>query len=192
MPVLSSRRALSRCVSGGLAFVFCLTGIASVAGCGSAIQPDGRPGASGGGTAVAPTSVVAAENGLPTSVPRCSWPMRVQGRASADQIGLMRCYVKAMAQRNLLALIPLVDHDGSPTLTSSRVLKRWKDARTGTPTALFKTSADDPASTFVTVRYADGARVGLEMDIANPMSAHSWRLELGTFPQDGSAPPPAK
>ena len=39
--------------------------------------------------------VVMATGALPTSVPSCSWPLRVHGRVAADEVGLIRCYVRA-------------------------------------------------------------------------------------------------
>ena len=39
----------------------------------------------------------------PGAAPACSWPLRVAGHATAPQAGLIRCYLRALADHNLAA-----------------------------------------------------------------------------------------
>src|SRR5215469_1915105 len=41
-----------------------------------------------------------APNDSTTFVPSCSWPLRVVGKASPEQSGLMGCYLQALAERS--------------------------------------------------------------------------------------------
>jgi hypothetical protein len=42
--------------------------------------------------------------GLPTSVPSCSWPLRVRG-ATSEQAGLIRCYLRALSNHDAAGLL---------------------------------------------------------------------------------------
>lgn len=42
--------------------------------------------------------------GLPTSVPSCSWALRVRGAATSEQAGLIRCYLRALASHDAAGL----------------------------------------------------------------------------------------
>jgi hypothetical protein len=126
----------------------------------------------------------------PTSVPSCSWPLQVHGIVTAEQAGLVRCYLRALAQRDAAGLLAVADDDPSVRITGAQ-LAHSADARAGVASATFVPNPSDDAFVSVTVRYADGVSVGLGLMIANPSSAHSWRLEIGvsTSP-DSNAPPP--
>jgi hypothetical protein len=54
------------------------------------------------------------------------------------------------------------------------------DARSGKATATFTPNSSDDADIGVAIVFADGAREIVDMHVANPSSAHSWRLEIGS------------
>jgi hypothetical protein len=62
--------------------------------------------------------------------------------------------------------------------------------RSGKATATFTPNSSDDADIGVTIFFADGAREIVDMHVANPSSAHSWRLEIGSA-TGPSGPPPA-
>jgi hypothetical protein len=113
-----------------------------------------------------------------TSEPSCAWPLSVLGDATREQIGLIRCYVKAVDQQDRGALSKL-GANWAKNDPSSRVgeVRQFRDAQSGTATARFVPNAVDPADVMVGIRYSDGATVDIELHLANPMSVHSWRLQ---------------
>jgi hypothetical protein len=138
--------------------------------------------------------VVTGESEDVNSVPKCSWPLNVSGQTSSAQTGLIRCYVRALAQRSLKDLAPLVSvHSGAPITLTSVDLAHAPDAMAGTATAIFTLNASDPFSASVAIHYANGAQNAVYMDAMNVTepASHSWRLDLGTSPPDLSAPPSA-
>ena len=130
----------------------------------------------------------------PTSVPSCSWPLRVRGPATREQAGLVRCYLRALADRDPNGMLGVADTmQANEPLTITRVdFAHAADARSGTATATFRPDDTDSAYVEVSFSFADGDRADVPMELANPASAHSWRMEIGTFPTDRSAPPPAR
>jgi len=129
--------------------------------------------------------------GLPTSVPSCSWPLRVRGPATSEQSGLIRCYLRALASRDSGGLLAVADTANTPIRITSAAFAHASDAGAGTATATVVPNPDDDANVLVTIAFADGARQSVSMDLANPESGHSWRLLIGT-PVGPSGPPPAK
>jgi hypothetical protein len=127
---------------------------------------------------------------LPTSVPSCSWPLTVRGPATSEQAGLVRCYLRALATHDPGGLLAVADTANAPIRITHADLTHAADARSGTATATFTPNQDDTADIGVTIAFADRARQTLEMHAANPSSAHSWRLDIGTA-IGTSGPPPA-
>lgn len=126
----------------------------------------------------------------PTSVPACSWPLRVHGSATGEQAGLIRCYIRALATRDRTGLQAVADNDPPVRITSAQ-FAHAADARTGVATATFVPDQTDGAYVTVTIAFADGAGESVPMVLANPASAHSWRLQIGTIAHpDPDAPPP--
>jgi hypothetical protein len=154
-----------------------------VAGCGGALIL-----AAGGYLAAAATS-----SSGPTSVPSCSWPLRVRGPGTREQAGLVRCYLRALARHDMNGMLGVADttHANEPLTITRADFAHAADARSGTATATFKPDDTDSAYVDVSFTFADGARADVAMELANPASAHSWRMEIGTYPRDQSAPPPA-
>jgi hypothetical protein len=65
------------------------------------------------------------------------------------------------------------------------------DARDGVATATFVPNQDDSAYVTVNIVFADGVAESVPMLLANPASAHSWRLQIGTLASPvTNAPPP--
>ncbi|MGD0683938.1 MAG: hypothetical protein ABSA03_02370 [Streptosporangiaceae bacterium] len=113
----------------------------------------------------------------------CSWPLRVRGEPAAGQAGAVRCYLRALAQRDMTGLYATAysDYgDGSVRLTTA-ALRHSADARAGLATATFTASPIDTGLAEVAIDYADGARDDLALQIADPRSANSWRFNIGNL-----------
>ena len=129
-------------------------------------------------------------DGPDASAPSCSWSARIEG-ANADQTGLIRCYLRALAHHSdsgLRAVVPSKDNDG-PTAFTATDFAHSSDAATGTATVTVTANDNDSADASVTIRYADGAHDQLEIHYANPASSHSWRfVNIGTHPSAPNEP----
>jgi hypothetical protein len=135
----------------------------------------------------------AANDDGPTSVPACSWPLEVRGPATPEQAGLIRCYVRALAIRSVAGLQAVADSDPPVRITAAQ-FTHTADARSGTATATFVTDPVDSADMTVRIAYADGAAASLPVLLANPASAHSWRIQIGADAGTGPtvSPPVAR
>ena len=100
---------------------------------------------------------VASDDG-PTSVPFCSWPLRIHGTPNREEAGLIRCYVRALAQRSVAGLQAVAV---PPVRISAAQFARAADARAGTATATFIPNPSDSA--FFTVRIEGYSRGCVEM-----------------------------
>ena len=130
--------------------------------------------------------------GLPTSVPSCSWPLRVRGAATSEQAGLVRCYLRALANHDAGGLLAVAYGTGGPVRITGADFKHAADARSGVASVKFVADEIDTAFA-VTIVFADHASETLGMDLANPASGHSWRLGIGALAGPaGSGPPPAR
>jgi hypothetical protein len=69
-------------------------------------------------------------------------------------------------------------YDPPAHMTSAR-LRNSADARAGLATATFRPNDTDSAYATVHVRYADGARVTVNIWIVNPAAGRSWRVLIG-------------
>ncbi|MFC1402901.1 MULTISPECIES: hypothetical protein [Streptacidiphilus] len=129
-------------------------------------------------------------DGPDASEPSCSWSARVEG-ADADQAGLIRCYLRALAQHSesgLRAVVPSQDNQG-PTGFTAADFTHSRDAAAGPATVTVKPNDSDSADASVTISYIDGAHDQLEIHGANPASAHSWRfVSVGTYPSNPNEP----
>lgn len=129
--------------------------------------------------------------GLPTSVPSCAWSLRVRGHATSEQAGLIRCYLRAIAQHDTNGLLAVAYTTNGPVRITARDFRHSADARAGIATATLGPVGDD-YSYAVTIVFADHARDTVAMGPANPASLHSWRLGIGTLAVHDSGPPPTK
>ena len=123
----------------------------------------------------------------PTSVPSCSWPLTVVGKTTPVQTGLIKCYLRALAQRDRSGLSAVADEPASIT-NADLVLSA--DARSGKARAVFTPNTVASANVGVDINFADGAKTSVEMILANPASWHSWRLQIGS--PAGNEPAPAQ
>ena len=125
------------------------------------------------------------------STPSCSWPLRIRGTPTAAQAGLVRCYLRALAERDTGGLAAVAGNMPPVRITQAD-LAHSADARSGLATATFLPADVDVAYVPLIIRYADGAsdRLGLENLIA--MGGPSvWRMTIGTDVSPPSGPAPA-
>jgi hypothetical protein len=116
----------------------------------------------------------AAWNAIETAgTPTCSWPLRVEGTANPAQAGLVRCYLRALADRDTAGLMAAADD------TSIKAdLSYSADARAGLATATFTPSPVDSEYVLLTITYADHAREGTGIiNMAALGEASGWRID---------------
>ena len=138
--------------------------------------------------------VVTGDSEQVNSVPHCQWPLTLSGPAPGAQAGLIRCYLKALADNRLDELVPLISAArGYPVTLTQHDLAHSADAASGIATATFETNPSSPFDASVTVRFADGVRLSVGMDAlnVNEPASHSWRLvNVGTASIYGTSTPP--
>lgn len=122
------------------------------------------------------------DTSYPTSVPSCKWPLQIFDEPTREEAGLMRCYVSAVARRDLAALSKVFTgvHNTLPTMHSSDV-RQSADALSGTASAHFIENGVDSKLLHVTLRYADGAQAEIDLGWANYTTEHSWRITSASF-----------
>ncbi|MFC1432456.1 hypothetical protein ACEZDB_17540 [Streptacidiphilus sp. N1-3] len=121
------------------------------------------------------------------SAPSCSWSAARIEKADADQAGLIRCYLRAVAQHSdgQLRAVVRSGSDG-PSGFSPADFAHTRDANSGSATVTVTGNDSDSADADVAIRYADGVRQQLEIHLADPASLHSWRFwNVGTYPDQG-------
>jgi hypothetical protein len=125
------------------------------------------------------------------STPSCSWPLRIRGKPTAAQAGLVRCYLRALAGHDTAGLAAVADNMPPVRITRAD-FKHSADARSGLATAAFLPATTDVAYVPLIIRYADGAsdRLGIQNLIAMG-GPSSWRMAIGTDINQGSGPAPA-
>jgi hypothetical protein len=132
------------------------------------------------------------------STPSCSWPLRIRGKPTAAQAGLVRCYLRALAGHDTGGLLAVADNMPRVRITPAD-FAHSADARSGLATATFLPADVDVAYVPLIIRYADGAkdRLGLQNLIAMG-GPSTWRMTIGTDvnpgppgPVPATASPPA-
>jgi len=105
--------------------------------------------------------------------------MRVRGAATADEAGVVRCYLQDLAHRDTAGLYAIADYIPKPHLTASD-LQFATDARSGLATAYFSPSSVSVSYIGVTITYADGAAetTGL-LNIQAMGGPSTWRMAIG-------------
>jgi hypothetical protein len=133
------------------------------------------------------------------STPSCSWPLRILGKPTAAQAGLVRCYLRALAGRDTGGL-EAVAGNMPPVRITKADLAHSADARSGLATATFLPADTDVAYMPLIITYADGARDRLGLENLIAMGGPSvWRMTIGTDVNPGppgpapatAAPPPS-
>jgi hypothetical protein len=112
--------------------------------------------------------------------PSCSWPMRIHGTATGAQPGLVRCYLRAIAEHNATELKSIAQNIPPAHITGSD-FRYSADARSGVTTVTFTPNPNDTTFVYLTIRFADGT-VDNGAGIINmtAMGGNSvWRMALG-------------
>jgi hypothetical protein len=125
------------------------------------------------------------------STPSCSWPLRIHGKPTAAQAGLVRCYLRALAGHDTGGLLAVADNMPPVRITPAD-LAHSADARSGLATVTFVPADVDVAYVPLIIRYADGARDRLGLQNLIAMGGPStWRMTIGTEVNPGPGPAPA-
>lgn len=123
------------------------------------------------------------------STPSCSWPLRIRGKPTSAQAGLVRCYLRALANRDTAGLLAV-----APTIPPVRItgadLAHAADARSGRATVTFLAALVDTFWVPVIITYADGATDRLGVQNMVEMGGPSvWRMSIGTDVHPGTGGP---
>jgi hypothetical protein len=111
--------------------------------------------------------------------PSCSWPLRARGTATSTQVGLARCYLRALADRDRAEMAAVASNIPPAHITSGLFLYT-PDVRAGVATATFTPSPVDSTYMSVTIRFADGTVEDAGMLNMIAMGGHSqWRMDIG-------------
>jgi hypothetical protein len=125
------------------------------------------------------------------STPSCSWSLRIRGKPTPAQAGLVRCYLRALANRDTAGLLAV-----APTIPAVRItgadLAHSADARSGRAMVTFLAALVDTDWVPVIITYADGATDRLGVQNMVEMGGPSvWRMSIGSDvnPSTGGPPP---
>jgi hypothetical protein len=113
------------------------------------------------------------------ATPSCSWPLHARGDGSSAQVGLVRCYIQALANRSAAGLRAVAQDVPAPHITATLFLYS-PDARAGVPVATFAANPSDTTDASVAIRFANGVieYAGiLNMDAMGGPS--TWRMIIG-------------
>jgi hypothetical protein len=107
--------------------------------------------------------------------------MHVSGTATTEQVGLVHCYLRALAQRDTSELTKLMAVNGSPGHINASDLKYSGDAHDGLASANFSPNPADPTFVKLTITYGNGAT---EITGIYNMTAFGgssvWRMAIGS------------
>ena len=118
--------------------------------------------------------------------PSCRWPLRVQGAANGEQVGLVECYLRALAAQDKTELKAVAVYD-PPAVITSADLAYSRDARSGTATVTFTPSPEDSAYLILDIAYANGVKERTGMTNMESMGdSPGWRMAIGTYPDDST------
>jgi len=115
----------------------------------------------------------------------------VRGRPTSEQIGLVRCYLRALSRHDKNGLLAIAYQTSAPVRITRVDFAHSADVRAGTATVAFLANPDDTAYYTASIDFADGVRESVPVKLANPSSPHSLRLEIGTL-KYGQGPPATK
>jgi hypothetical protein len=112
--------------------------------------------------------------------PSCSWPLRIRGTATADEAGVVRCYLQAEAERDIAGLYAVAQNIPKVRITSAD-LKYSANARSGLATAYFASSSTSVSYVGLTITYANGAAESTGLLNMQAMGGPStWRMTIGS------------
>jgi len=116
--------------------------------------------------------------------------MRIYGKPTREQAGLVRCYLRALAKRDTAELLAVAANIPPVRITKAD-LTHSGDARAGLAAVTFLPADTDVAYVPVIITYADGAsdRLGIQNMIAMG-GPSAWRMTIGTDVNPGPSGPP--
>ncbi len=123
----------------------------------------------------------------------CAWNANISN-ADRYQAGLIRCYLRAVAQHSDSGLrsVTRSTDNGGPTGFTDADFAHAADASSGPATVTVTANDSDSAEATVTIRYANGGHDKQEIALADPNSSHSWRFwNVGSYPANRGTPPSA-
>jgi hypothetical protein len=114
------------------------------------------------------------------ATPSCAWPVRVRGTATAQQAGLVRCYLRALARHDIAGLYAVAAMIPPVRITKAD-LKYSADARAGLATAQITPDQISTSVAAVTITYADGVIENVGMtNLVAVGGPYTWRMMIGT------------
>jgi hypothetical protein len=117
--------------------------------------------------------------------------MRIRGKPTTVQAGLVRCYLRALAGRDTAGLLTVAANIPPVRITKAD-LAHSADARAGQATVRFLPASTDVAYVPVIITYADGASDRLGIQNMDAMGGPStWRMTIGTDLNPSPSGPPA-
>lgn len=123
--------------------------------------------------------------------PSCSWPMRIHGKPTPAQDGLVRCYLRALAHRDSAGLLAVAENIPPVHITKAD-LAHSADSQSGVATVTFTPNPADSTDVALGIRYADGVRDQLDMTNMIAMGGpSSWRLDIGVSAHSPVQGPPS-
>jgi hypothetical protein len=121
----------------------------------------------------------------------CSWPLRVRGRATAEQARLVRCYLRGLAGHDAAQLMAVAADIPAVRITKAD-LAYSAGARSGLATATFTPSPVDDTYVLLTITYANGVRENTGILNMVAMGGPSyWRMTIGTAVKPPAGPAPS-
>jgi hypothetical protein len=121
--------------------------------------------------------------------PSCSWSLRIGGKPTRAQAGLVRCYLRALAHRDTAGLLAVASNIPPVRITKAD-LAHSADARSGRATATFLAALVDTDWVPVIITYADGATDRLGVQNMVEMGGPSvWRMSIGSDINHDQGPP---
>jgi len=117
--------------------------------------------------------------------------MRIHGKPTREQAGLVRCYLRALAKRDTAGLLAVATNIPPVRITRAD-LTHSGDARAGLAAVTFLPADTDVTFVPVVITYADGAsdRLGIQNMIAMG-GPSAWRMTIGADVSPGPPGPPA-
>jgi hypothetical protein len=121
--------------------------------------------------------------------PSCSWPVHVRGVATAQQSGLVQCYLRALAARDTAMLMRVADNIPPVRITKAD-LGYSADARSGLATVTFTPDPVDTTYVLLKIVYANGVQEHTGMiNMVAMGGSPGWRMDIGTVIKNSEVVP---
>jgi hypothetical protein len=115
--------------------------------------------------------------------PSCSWPVRVRGDGSADEAGVVRCYLRDLAHRDVAGLTAIANDPGiGPKMKITAADLRYSaDAGAGLATVYLAPDPIDSSVVGMTITYANGVKENVDLFNMDAFGgASTWRMGIGS------------